>query len=229
MRTIETELCEMLDVKYPIVQGALGPGGTVELAAAVSNAGGLGMVSIGSETAGKRNARETFQESFDYITRHTDRNFGVNIPVGSPSMPDNVIETMDGYLEEVLVSKLTDNAVNEQLRVLETSAGNPEHWIDRINDVTADTNLLHFHKVASVEHAVKAAELGVDGITASGFEMGGHTHREENAAHTFVLLPAVTDAIDVPVLASGGVRDGRGLLAALAMGALASTWARGSL
>lgn len=219
MPNIETELCELLGIDYPIVQGALGPSGTIELAAAVSNAGGLGMISIGSETAGHRAARKTYTEAFDAVTSRTDRHFGVNVPVGSSAMPDNVIETMDGYLEETLVSKLTDDAVNDQLRVLETSAGNPERVIEKIQDVTEETDLLHFHKAASVEHAKKAAELGVDGITASGYEMGGHTHREEAAAHTFVLLPAVTEAVDVPVLASGGVRDGRGLLAALSMGA----------
>jgi NAD(P)H-dependent flavin oxidoreductase YrpB (nitropropane dioxygenase family) len=219
MDTIRTDVCDLLEIEYPIVQGAMGPSGTVELACAVSEAGGLGMMSIGSETAGERDARRAFSESFDYMTSHTDQPFGVNIPVGSAEMSANVVETLDGYLEEVLVSKLTDVDVGEQLTLLETSAGSPERWIDKIQDVTADTDLVHFHKVGNVKHAKRAAELGVDGITASGFEMGGHTHAEDDAAHTFVLLPAVTEAVDVPVLASGGVRDGRGLLAALSLGA----------
>lgn len=219
MTTIKTELCDLLGIEHPIVQAAMGPSGTVELAAAVSDAGGLGMMSIASETAGERGARQAFSDSFDYLTEHTDGPFGVNIPVGSRQMPDNVEKTLDAYLEEVLVSKLTDERVADQLVLLETSAGNPERWIDKIQDVKEDTDLVHFHKVGSVKQAKKAADLGVDGITASGYEMGGHTHNPEEAAHTFVLLPSVTEAVDVPVVASGGVRDGRGLLAALALGA----------
>jgi NAD(P)H-dependent flavin oxidoreductase YrpB (nitropropane dioxygenase family) len=219
MSTIQTDLCELLGIEYPIIQAAMGPSGTVELAASVSNAGGLGMVSIGSETAGEREARESFSNAFDFLTKNTDGNFGVNIPAGSSKMPNNVEETLDAYLEETLVSKVTDDKVADQLKVLETSAGNPERWIDKINEVKEETDLLHFHKAASVKHAKKAEELGVDGITASGYEMGGHTHNEDDAAHTFVLLPAVTETVDVPVVASGGVRDGRGLLAALSLGA----------
>lgn len=219
MDTIDTAVTDLLGIEHPIVQGAMGPSGTVELATAVSEAGGLGMVSIGSETGGERAARRSFRDSFEYVTDHTDRPFGVNVPVGSTEMTDNVVETLDGYLEEVLVSKLTDDAVADQLALLETSAGSPERWMDEITDVMADTDLVHFHKCGSVDHARRAAELGVDGVTASGFEMGGHTHVAEDAAHTFVLLPAVTEAVDVPVLASGGVRDGRGLLAAMALGA----------
>lgn len=219
MAMIQTELCELLGIEHPIVQAAMGPSGTIELASAVSDAGGLGMMSIASETAGERAARQAFNDSFDYITGHTNGYFGVNIPVGSKQMPSNVEETLDAYLEEVLVSKLTSQPVKDQLVLLETSAGNPERWIDKIQDVTEDTDLIHFHKVGSVKQAKKAADLGVDGITASGYEMGGHTHNAEEAAHTFVLLPAVTEAVDIPVIASGGVRDGRGLLAALTLGA----------
>lgn len=197
----------------------MGPSGTVELATAVSEAGGLGMMSIGSETAGEREARQAFADSFEYITSHTDRNFGVNIPVSSARLTSNVEETMDAYLEEVLVSKLTDDEVADQLTLLETAAGNPDRWIDKITDVTEETDLVHFHKVGSVKHAKRAEELGVDGLTVSGYEMGGHTHTADEAAHTFVLLPAVTEAVDVPVVASGGIRDGRGLLASLALGA----------
>jgi NAD(P)H-dependent flavin oxidoreductase YrpB (nitropropane dioxygenase family) len=216
---IHTDICDLFDIDHPIVQAAMGPIGTVRLAAAVSNAGGLGMVSIGSETAGPRQARQTFQNSFDVVTNGTDRSFGVNMPAGTSDMPDHVRETLDGYLEETLVSKLTDDRVNEQLKVIETSAGNPERWLDDINDVKDETDLLHFHKVASLHHAKKAVKLGVDGLTVSGFEMGGHTHSEADATGTFVLAPAVTEAVDVPVLVSGGVRDGRSLLAALALGA----------
>lgn len=219
MATVRTELCDLLGIDYPIVQAGMGPSGTLELAAAVTDAGGLGIMSAGAETAGERQARKNFEEFFDYMVSNTDGNFGVNVPVGSSQMTDNVRETLDAYIEQALVSKLTDDRVADQMVLLETSAGNPERWIDDIEEVKEDTGLLHFHKVASVEHAKKAEELGVDGITASGYEMAGHTHRAEDATHTFVLVPAVAEAVDVPVLASGGVRDGRGLLAALALGA----------
>lgn len=218
MTEFKTAITELFGIDYPIIQAAMGPVGTVELASAVSEAGGLGMISIGSEIVGEREARKTFQDSFDFIVNRTDRNFGVNIPAGSAQMPENIVETLDAYLEEVLVSKLSNKRVSNQLKVLETSAGSPERWMEKINDVTSETDLVHFHKVASVKHAKKAESLGVDGITASGYEMGGHTHRPEDATHTFVLLPAVTEAVDLPVIASGGIKDGRGLLAALALG-----------
>ena len=98
MSTIQTDLCELLGIEYPIIQAAMGPSGTVELAASVSNAGGLGMVSIGSETAGEREARKSFSNAFDFLTKNTDGNFGVNIPAGSSKMPKNVEETLDAYL-----------------------------------------------------------------------------------------------------------------------------------
>lgn len=217
--TIQTDLCNLFGIEYPIVQAAMGPTGTVELATAVSEAGGLGMVSVGSGAVGEREARESFRHSFEYVTQNTDKPFGINVPAGSSKMSENVKSTMDAYLEEVLVSKITKDRVGDQLVLLETSAGDPERWMDKIEDVKEDQDLLHFHKCGSVKHAKRAAELGVDGITASGFEMGGHTHTLGEAAHTFVLVPAVAEAVDIPVIASGGVRDGRGLLAALALGA----------
>lgn len=219
MGIVRTELCDLLGINHPIVQAGMGPSGTLELAVAVTEAGGLGMMSAGDETAGERQARANFEEFFDYMIENTDGNFGVNVPVGSSKMTDNVQETLDAYIEQALVSNLTNDRVADQMVLLETSAGNPERWMDDIKEVKEETGLLHFHKVASVEHAKKAEELGVDGITASGYEMAGHTHQAEDATHTFVLVPAVADAVDIPVLASGGVRDGRGLLAALALGA----------
>jgi enoyl-[acyl-carrier protein] reductase II len=219
MVRVNTDLTEMLGIEYPIVSAAMGPGGQQQLVTAVSEAGGLGILSSPDE-ASPREARGALKEFFDYVTTNTDAKFGVNVTVGTAEADvGGVQEVQEALIEEILVSKLSDNRVNEQLALLETSAGSPEPFIDDINDVKEDTDLLHFQKCASARHARKAEAMGVDGITASGYEMAGHTHKEEDAAHTFVLLPSVVEAVDIPVIASGGVRNGHGLLGALSLGA----------
>lgn len=216
---LKTDLCETLEIEYPIIQAGMGRG-TVNLAAAVANAGGLGTIGISETQASPQEVRDTLENNLEQLLEQTDGSFAMNVPVGSPGhSPDWYIDAVDAFIDGVLVNKLTNNDVANQLKLLETSGGSPERWIDDINEVKEETDLLHFQKVASVRHAEKAVELGVDGVTASGYEMGGHTHQPESAMHTFVLLPAVTEAVDVPVFASGGVRDGRSLIGALALGA----------
>ncbi|MFB6310711.1 MAG: NAD(P)H-dependent flavin oxidoreductase [Salinirussus sp.] len=219
MDRITTPLCETLGIDYPIVQAGMGRG-TVELAAAVCDAGGLGTIGLPETQSSPRQMRDTLESNIDELTSRTAGNFAVNCYVMPPhKLPQERVDALTEFIDGVLVNKLSNPAAADQLKVLETSGGNPEPWIDDINEVKDETDLLHFHKVGSVEHAKKAESLGVDAITASGFEMGGHTHHPDDAVHSMVLIPEVVDAVDVPVLASGGFRDGRGLLAALSLGA----------
>jgi NAD(P)H-dependent flavin oxidoreductase YrpB (nitropropane dioxygenase family) len=219
MDRLTTPLCDTLGIDYPIVQAGMGRG-TVELAAAVCNAGGLGTIGLPETSSSPREMRDTLEHNLDELTSRTDGNFAVNCYVMPPhKLPQENVEALTEFIDGVLVNKLSNDDVSDQLKVLETSGGSPEPWIDDINSVKEQTDLLHFHKVGSVKHAKKAEELGVDGITASGFEMAGHTHHPDDAVHSMVLVPSVVDAVDVPVLASGGYRDGRGLLAALSLGA----------
>jgi enoyl-[acyl-carrier protein] reductase II len=113
----------------------------------------------------------------------------------------------------VLAARQQDAGLAAQLRVMTTSAGYPGVYIGMIKDA----GMVHQHKVGSTRQAVKSAEAGTDVVIAAGFEMGGHA--PSKMVHTFVLIPSVTEAVDVPVLLTGGARDGRGLAAALAMGA----------
>jgi len=132
------------------------------------------------------------------------------------NLPEERGEALPEFIKGVLVNKLSNDAVSDRVNVFETSGGSPEPWIEDIDAVTAETAFLHFHEVGSVEHARTAVELGVDGITASGFEMGGHTHHPDEAVHSMVLVPSFMDAVDVPVLARGvppRPRTARGALA----------------
>lgn len=215
--TIHTDLCDLLGIEHPIMQGGMGPYGTADLAPAVSNAGGMGTISNMGPDIGPDEASDRWETIFDQVCEATDNNFAANLPLGAEGhTPQKVVETIDGYMETALRLKQENQRVADQFELMITSAGNPARWHDEI----ADAGLLHFHKVGSVKHARKAEEVGCDGVIASGFEMGGHTHLPEEAVHTFTLVPAVTDAVDIPVVVAGGVRDGKGLLAALSMGAV---------
>src|SRR6476620_1620592 len=154
----------------------------------------------------------TFREHIDECASLTDRPFAVNIPVGVDTHGD-VLPFTDVYIRTVLAARAADSGLAAQLRVLTTSAGFPGKYVQLIKDA----GMIHQHKVGSTRQAVKSAEAGIDVVIAAGFEMGGHA--PSKAVHTFVLIPSITEAVDVPVLLTGGARDGRGLAAALAMGA----------
>jgi enoyl-[acyl-carrier protein] reductase II len=209
---LRTRYTELLHIDYPIVQEGMGPFNTARLAAAVSNAGGLGTVSVpgtsGDLNAGARHLRDHLESCASL----TDATFAVNIPVGHRR--DGEIATYARiYLDAVLAARRADAGLAKQLRVVTTSAGFPQGLTDELHD----NGLLHQHKVGSTRHAIKAAGAGVDAVIAAGLEMGGHA--PTSGMHSFVLLPNVADAVSVPVLLSGGVRDGRGLAAALCLGA----------
>jgi NAD(P)H-dependent flavin oxidoreductase YrpB (nitropropane dioxygenase family) len=212
MPPIVNRYTRLVGIDHPIVQEGLGPFRTPKLAAAVSNAGGLGTVSMPGMPADISAGARTFREHIEECAALTDRPFAVNIPVGVDAS-GAVLPFTDTYIRAALAAREADPAIAARLTVLTTSAGFPGGYVGLIKDA----GLVHQHKAGSTRQAVKAAQAGVDVVIAAGFEMGGHA--PSKAVHTFVLIPSVTEAVDIPVLLTGGARDGRGLAAALAMGA----------
>lgn len=212
MTALANRYTRLVGIQYPIVQEGLGPFKTPKIAAAVSEAGGLGTVSMPGMPVDLAAGARLFREHIDECASLTRKPFAVNIPVGIDGN-GNVLEFTDVYIDAALQARASDAQLQRQLTVLTTSAGVPAQYIRRIKDA----GMIHQHKVGSTRQAVKAQELGVDVVIAAGFEMGGHA--SGTAMHSFVLMPNVADAIDIPMLLTGGVRDGRGLAAALALGA----------
>ncbi len=212
MPPIVNRYTRLVGIDHPIVQEGLGPFRTPRLAAAVTNAGGLGTVSMPGMPEDLEVGARTFREHIEECAALTDRPFAVNIPVGVDAS-GQVLPFTDVYLRTALAARESDAAIARRLTVLTTSAGFPGRYVAMIKDA----GLVHQHKVGSTRQAVKAAQAGVDVVIAAGFEMGGHA--PSKAVHTYVLVPNVTEAVDVPVLLTGGARDGRSLAAALAMGA----------
>jgi len=185
---IRTSLCDLLGIKYPIIQGGMAWVATAELAAAVSEAGGLGVIGGGDCPPGY--VREQVQLAKDL----TDKPFGVNIPLFSPH-----------------VSDVLGVCIEEGVKVVFTGAGNPGPYVPRLKEA----GILVIPVVASVALAKRLQRGGVDAIVAEGTESGGHV----GDVTTLCLVPQVVDAVDVPVIAAGGIADGRGIAAALALGA----------
>ncbi len=188
--SIETRASKLLGVRYPIVQGGLARVAKAELCAAVSEAGGLGQIS----TVGLADA-EALRDEIRRCRALTDRPFGVNFPLGR----------MD-------FTAMMEVALEERVAVIALTAGNPAPWIKRI-DGQARVLVL----IAGPELAKKAEGAGADMVATVGYEGGGHLGRGDET--TMVMVPRVVRAVSIPVLASGGIADGAGLLAALALGA----------
>jgi enoyl-[acyl-carrier protein] reductase II len=184
-------ICEALDLSYPIILGGLSRIGRAPLTAAVSNAGGLGLLGAGSWTP------EEFREQIRETRKLTDRVFGANIP-GHATEADELVET----------------AISERLRVVSTSAGNPRRFAAQLKE----GGVYVIHVVSTVAQAMTAERVGVDAIVAEGSESGGMTSLEQ--VSTLVLVPQVAQAVGCPVIAAGGIADGRGLAAAFALGAV---------
>jgi NAD(P)H-dependent flavin oxidoreductase YrpB (nitropropane dioxygenase family) len=212
MSILETRFTELVGIEHPIVQEGMGPFKTAKLAAAVSEAGGLGTVSMPGMTADPAEGARVLRDHIEETASLTRLPFAVNVPVGRANGGE-ILPISEAYIRAVCDARKADAALERQLRVLTTSAGFPGEF----RPLIADSGLIHMHKVGSTRQAVKAEQLGVDVVIASGYEMGGHTHAVP--VHTFVLLPNVTEAVSVPVLLSGGARDGRTLAAALCLGA----------
>lgn len=190
---MQTRFTELVDIRYPIVQGGLSRLSYAELAAAVSNAGGLGQIGCACFST-----PEELRADILKAQRLTDRPFGVNFPIGH--IP------LDPFLDVTLELAPA---------VISITGGNPEPLLKRIQQsgVPVRTMVL----VAGVRAARKAESLGADAIIAVGFEGGGHLGRDDIG--TMVLTPRIVESVRIPVLASGGIADGRGLAAALALGA----------
>ncbi len=186
----DNRICRLFGITYPIVQAGMVWCSGWRMATAVSNAGGLGLLGAGSMYP------EVLREHIRACRRHTERPFGVNVPLLYPD-----------------IDKVMDVIQEEDVRIVFTSAGNPATWTGRLKRA----GLTVAHVVSSVKFAKKAAEAGVDAVVAEGFEAGGHNGREETT--TMVLVPMVVDAIKIPVIAAGGIADGRAMVAAEALGA----------
>lgn len=185
---IKTSLCQLLNIQYPIIQGGMAWVATGELAAAVSNAGGLGIIGAG-------NAPASFvKNEIKKVKSLTDKPFGVNIMLLSPFV-DEVIEAV----------------LEEKVPVVTTGAGNPGKYISRFKEI--GTKVIPV--VPSIALAKKMEKEGVDAVIAEGMESGGHI----GELTTMALVPQVVDAVNIPVIAAGGIADGRGFVSAIALGA----------
>ena len=190
-----TRITEMLGIQYPIIQGGMAWLGLAELVAAVSNAGGLGIIGSVSFTT-----PEELRNEIRRARKLTDKPFGVNITL----LPAMRQLPNDGFVQV---------AVEEGVPVVETTAGRPEKYVE----ILKRANVKVMHKVGSVRHAKNAEKIGCDAVVAVGFEGGGHPLMDD--VSLWNLIPRMVDAVAIPVIAAGGTADPRQLMAALALGA----------
>lgn len=184
------KITQLFNIKYPIIQAGMIWASGYKLASAVSNAGGLGIIGAGSMYP------EVLREHIQKCKKATDKPFGVNVPMLYPN------------IEEIM-----NIIVEEGVKIVFTSAGNPKTWTAFLKE----RGITVVHVVSSVKFALKSQEAGVDAVVAEGFEAGGHNGREETT--TFALIPMVKEQLTVPLIAAGGIATGRGMLAAMVLGA----------
>ena len=192
---MKTKITEMLGIEHPIVQGGMHYVGLAEMAAAVSNAGGLGII-----TGLTQGTPERLSNEIARCKEMTDKPFGVNLTflpaMTSPDYPG-------------LVQTIIDSGV----KVVETAGNNPVKWLPQLKEA----GIKVIHKCTSVRHSVKAQDIGCDAVSVDGFECGGHPGEDD--IPNFILLPRAADELEIPFVASGGMADARSLVASLAMGA----------
>ncbi|MGI6368359.1 MAG: DUF561 domain-containing protein [Anaerolineae bacterium] len=185
---IRTDLTELLGIRYPILQGGMAWVATWQLAAAVSEGGALGIVGAGSAPV------DWVREQIQQVRAHTDRPFGVNVPLFNPAA-EQIIQVI----------------IEERVPVITTGAGNPAPFVPALKAA----GITVIPVVASAALARRLERMGVDAVIAEGHEAGGHV----GMVTTITLVPQVAEAVRIPVVAAGGIADGRGLAAALALGA----------
>lgn len=186
----KNRITNLFAIDYPIIQAGMIWASGWRLASAVSNAGGLGLLGSGSMYP------DVLKEHIQKCRTATSRPFGVNVPLLYPDI--------DKHIQVI---------IEQDVKIVFTSAGNPKTW----TPVLKSHGITVVHVVSSSKFAIKAAEAGCDAVVAEGFEAGGHNGREETT--TMVLVPSVVAAVDIPVIAAGGIATGRQLLAAMVMGA----------
>ncbi|VTY38955.1 Nitronate monooxygenase [Xylophilus ampelinus] len=192
---MKTRITELFGIQHPIIQGGMHYVGLAELAAAVSNAGGLGIITGLTQKTPELLAREIAR-----CREMTDKPFGVNLTflptVSSPDYP--------GYIKAI---------VEGGVKAVETAGNNPQKWMPLLKE----HGIKVIHKCTSVRHALKAEAIGCDAVSVDGFECGGHPGEDD--VPNFILLPRAAEELKIPFVASGGMADGRSLVAALALGA----------
>ena len=193
--TLKTRITELLGIKHPIVQGGMMWVGRAELASAVSNAGGLGIL-----TGLTQPTPDDLRREIDRCRSMTDKPFGVNLTILPSVSPPPYAE----YRQAI---------IDSGVKVVETAGHNPREHIEHFKS----HGITVLHKCTAVRHAVSAQKMGVDVISIDGFECAGHPGEDDIPG--LVLIPAAADQVKIPMLASGGIGDGRGLAAALALGA----------
>lgn len=187
---MENRITELFNIKYPIIQAGMIWCSGWELASAVSNAGGLGIIGSGSMYP------EVLEEQIAKCKTATDKPFAVNLPMIYPDI--------DKHVEIILRTKVP---------IVFTSAGNPKTWTKLLKD----NGIIVVHVVSSLKFALKSELAGVDAVVAEGFEAGGHNGREETT--TMTLIPIVANELKIPLIAAGGIGTGKGMFAAMSLGA----------
>jgi NADH:quinone reductase (non-electrogenic) len=192
---MKTRITELFGIEHPIIQGGMHFVGFAELAAAVSNAGGLGII-----TGLTQRTPELLAQEIRRCREMTDKPFGVNLTflpmVNTPDYP--------GYIQAII-----DGGV----KAVETAGNNPQKYLPQLKDA----GIKVIHKCTSVRHSLKAEAIGCDAVSVDGFECGGHPGEDD--VPNFILLPRAAEELKIPFVASGGMADGRSLVAALALGA----------
>ncbi|MBO0854365.1 MAG: nitronate monooxygenase, partial [Nocardia sp.] len=192
---LRTRFTEAFGVEHPIVQGGMMHVGRAGLVAAVAEAGGLGFI-----TALTQPTPDELRREIDRTRELTDKPFGVNVTI----LPSINPPPYEEYVRAIIESGV---------KIVETAGSNPEPFLPAYREA----GIKVLHKCTSVRHALKAQRIGVDGVSIDGFECAGHPGEDDVPG--LILIPAATKALDIPVIASGGFADARGLVAALALGA----------
>ena len=192
---MRTRITELFGIEHPIIQGGMHYVGLAELAAAVSNAGGLGII-----TSLTQGTPEKLAAEIGRCQEMTDKPFGVNMTF----LPSLTPPDYPGLFEVI---------VDSGVKIVETAGNNPAQYLPMLNDA----GIKVIHKCTAVRHALKAQAIGCDAVSVDGFECGGHPGEDD--IPNFILLPRAADELEIPFVASGGMADGRSLVGALALGA----------